>query len=148
MSKQTETVSVPMKVDYTPAWLSWVTATTTCLRALEVACDPVDVAGMTGYAFHLLVARGLCPSGPTAFDWGALLPGVWRLGRATSVFQVGCWTKPKESEAVREQFRQAHAMARREGAAGRPCVMWGAYGAEVAAGRRGMRQSYPLVTKI
>jgi hypothetical protein len=133
MSEQTETVSVPMKVVYTPSWLSWVAATTTCLRALEVAGDPVDVAGLTGYAFHLMVARGLCPSGPTAFDWGGLLPGVWRLGRATSVFQVGCFTRPKESEAVREQFREAHAMARREVAAGRPCVVWGAYVPEFAA---------------
>src|SRR5260370_708697 len=70
MSEQTETVSVSMEVVYTPSWLSWVAATTTCLRMLEVACDPVDVAGMTGYAFHLLVARGVGVSGPTAFEGG------------------------------------------------------------------------------
>jgi hypothetical protein len=133
MSQQIETVSVPMEVTYTPAWLTWVAATTTCLRALEVACDPVDVAGMTGYAFHFTVARGLCPSGPTELEWGALLPGVWRLGRATSVFQAISFTGPKESEAVREQFREAHAMARREVEAGRPCVIWGAYVPEFAA---------------
>jgi hypothetical protein len=133
MSEQTETVSVPMEVVYAPAWLTWVAATTTCLRTLEVACDAVDVAGMTGYAFHLAVARGLCPSGPTALDWGALLPGVWRLGRATTAFQAICFTGPKESEAVREQYREAHAMARREVAAGRPCVVWGAYVPEFAA---------------
>jgi hypothetical protein len=80
-----------------------------------------------------MVAQGLCPSGPTAFDWGGLLPGVGRLGRATSVFQMTCWTKPQESEAVREQFRQAHALARREVEAGRPCVVWGAYVPEFAA---------------
>jgi hypothetical protein len=122
-----------MEVGYTPAWMTWVAATTTCLRALEVACDQVDVAGMTGYAFHLAVARGLCPSGPTVLDWGALLPGVWRLGRATSAFQATCFTGPKESEAVREQYREAHAMARREVEAGRPCVVWGAYVPEFAA---------------
>jgi hypothetical protein len=133
MSEQSGTVRVPMNVVWTPAWLSWVAATTTCLRSLKVECDLVDVAGMTGYAFHLVVARGLCPSGPTVFDWGALLPGVWRLGRATSIFQVGCWARPKESEAVREQFREAHAMARREVTAGRPCVLWGAYLPEFAA---------------
>jgi hypothetical protein len=45
MSEQTGTVSVPMEVTYAPAWLTWVSATTTCLRALEVRCDVVDVAG-------------------------------------------------------------------------------------------------------
>jgi hypothetical protein len=133
MSEQTETVSVPMEVVYAPAWLTWVAATTTCLRALEVACDQIDVAGMTGYSFHLGVARGLCPSGPTVLDWSALLPGVWHLGRATAAFQAICFTRPKESEAAREQFRAAHAMARREVEAGRPCVVWGAYVPEFAA---------------
>ena len=39
-------VTVPMEVDYTPSWLSWVAATMTCLRALGMAYDPVDVAGL------------------------------------------------------------------------------------------------------
>jgi hypothetical protein len=133
MSEQTETVRVPMEVAYAPAWLTWVATTTTCLRALKVTCDQIDVAGMTGYAFHLVVARGLCPSGPTELDWSALLPGVWRLGRMTTAFQAFSFTGPKESEAVREQFREAHAMARREVKGGRPCVVWGAYVPEFAA---------------
>jgi hypothetical protein len=58
---------------------------------------------------------------------------VARLGRATSVFQTTCWTAPQESAAAREQFREAHAMARREVEAGRPCVVWGAYAPEFAA---------------
>jgi hypothetical protein len=132
MSERTGTGTVPMEVVYTPAWLTWVSSTTTCLRALKVECDAVDVAGVTGYAFHLCVARGLCPSGPTALDWGTLLPGVWRLGRSTSVFQATCFTGPRESEAVREQYYEAHAMARREVEAGRPCVVWGAYVPEFA----------------
>jgi hypothetical protein len=81
MSQQTESVSVPMEVVYTPAWLTWVAATTTCLRALKAPCDTVDVAGMTGYAFHLAVARGLCPSGPTALEWSAWPPSPRRSGR-------------------------------------------------------------------
>jgi hypothetical protein len=133
MSEHQQRADVPMEVPYTPAWLTWVAATTTCLRALEVVCDTVDVAGTTGYAFHLAVARGLCPSGPTALDWGALLPGVWRLGRATSVLRATCFTGPKESDAAREQYRATHAMARREVEAGRPCVVWGAYVPEFAA---------------
>jgi hypothetical protein len=57
MGQQTESVNVPMAVKYSPSWLSWVAATTTCLRALGVSCDGVDVAGMTRYAFHLEASR-------------------------------------------------------------------------------------------
>jgi hypothetical protein len=88
---------------------------------------------MTGYAFHLGVASGLCPSGPTAFQWGTLLPGVNRLGRSTAVYQAECFAGPKESEASRESFRAALAFAQREVEAGRPCVLWGAYVPEFAA---------------
>jgi hypothetical protein len=133
MSEQNTRVQVPMEVRWTPAWLSWVAATTTCLRALGVECDPVEVAGMTGYAFHLGIARGLCPSGPTAFDWGPLLPGVARLGRSTLTYQAESYTGPRESAAVQAQYREVFELARREVAAGRPCVLWGAYIPEFAA---------------
>jgi hypothetical protein len=133
MSEQQGPITVPMEVRWTPAWLSWVAATTTCLRALGVERDAVDVAGMSGYAFHIGVARGLCPSGPTVFDWGTLLPGVARLGRSPLVFQSESWSGPKESETVKAQYREAFELVRREVAAGRPCVVWGAYVPEFAA---------------
>jgi hypothetical protein len=38
---------------YRPAWLTWVASATTCLNALGIECDRVDVAGFSGYAFHL-----------------------------------------------------------------------------------------------
>jgi hypothetical protein len=53
MSRQTESVNVPMEVTFAPAGIPWVATTTTRLRALGVACDAVDVAGMTGYVFYL-----------------------------------------------------------------------------------------------
>jgi hypothetical protein len=122
-----------IQLQYCPSWLTWVASTTSCLRALGLDVDTVEVAGQTGYAFHLSVARGLCPSGPTAFDWGSLLRGVWRLGRATTVFQGTCFGRPEESEIAREQFWAAFEMAGRETDAGRPVVIWGAYAPEFAA---------------
>jgi len=84
-----DTAMVPMDVQLQPAWLTWVSATTTCLKALGTDCDTVDVAGMTGYAFVLSVHKELCPSGPTVFDWCSLLAGVQLLGRTTLNFTSG-----------------------------------------------------------
>lgn len=127
------TITVPGEVRFAPGWISWVGATTGCLQALGVECDAVEVTGLSGYAFHLCVARGLCPSGPTVFEWGSLLEGVHTLGRGTLVFRPTCYESPQKSKVVREAFRTAFELVRREIEAGRPCVIWGAYLPEFAA---------------
>ena len=48
-----------IQVEYQPAWLTWVAAATTCLKALGVECDTVDVAGFSGYAFCMSVHKNL-----------------------------------------------------------------------------------------
>jgi hypothetical protein len=113
---------VPMEVQWAPAWLTWVAATTTCLRALGVDCDQADVAGLSGYAFVLNVHQELCPSGPTAFDWRPLTEGVSFLGRSTQEFG-----------GPGSDLRGGYEFAAGEIAAGRPCVIWGAYVPEFAA---------------
>ena len=60
---------VPMDVEPTPGWLTWIGATTSCLRALGCECDAVDVAGMTGYAFILNIPNTVGVWGPTGFPW-------------------------------------------------------------------------------
>jgi hypothetical protein len=123
-----------MNVEWAPAWLTWVSATTTCLRALGEDCDAVDVAGMSGYAFVMNVHRELCPSGPTVFDWGMLPMGVHFLGRSTLQFACGdCHTAERASDLTRGHCRAAYEVAAREVAEGRPCVLWGAYVPEFAA---------------
>jgi len=42
-------------VEYQPAWLTWLAATSTCLKALGVEHDMADLAGHSGYAFCLSV---------------------------------------------------------------------------------------------
>jgi len=112
---------VPMEVRYEPAWLSWVASTTGCLRALGVDCDTVDVAGYSGYAFVMTVNEGMCPSGPTVFDWGLLSSGVRSLGRSMLAFRgATCGGTPQD-------FQAAYEVVRREVEAGRPCVLWGTY---------------------
>src|SRR6187551_389592 len=109
-------------------WLTWVGATTGCLRTLGVNCDTADVAGQSGYAFRIIIHDTLCASGPTAFDWNTLLPGIWRLGRSTAVFQAPeCHNEKHHNKGTREHCRAALRFAAHEWAVGRPSVLWGAY---------------------
>jgi hypothetical protein len=120
-----ETIMLPAEVQYQPAWLTWVASTTTCLRALGVACDQADVAGFSGYAFHLCVHEVLCPSGPTALEWGQLSRGPHALGRATVEFRAPAGD---DLESVsHDSHRAAYDLVLREMRAGRPCVLWGTY---------------------
>ncbi|MCH7472005.1 hypothetical protein IIA79_03530 [bacterium] len=133
MAVSSSVIQVPMEIEYIPAWLSWVSATTSCLRALDVECGTAEVAGLSGYAFTMNVHREFCPSGPTAFNWGLLSMGVHFLGRSTKLFWV-CEGHSGESknERTRESCRLAYEFAGQEIAAGRPCVIWGAYLPEFA----------------
>jgi hypothetical protein len=119
------TIKLPEDVVYQPAWLTWVASTTTCLRAVGVDCDQADVAGFSGYAFHLCVHEVLCPSGPTALEWGDLTRGAHALGRATVEFRAP--GGDDLDSARRDSYRAAFDLVRRELQAGRPCVLWGTY---------------------
>jgi hypothetical protein len=124
-----KTMRVPMAVPYQPGWISWVAATTACLKALGVDCDATDVAGHSGYAFLLNICEGVGPCGPTNFDMGRLLGGVRNLGRSTLWFKGAyCPCELQNAEkaaAVREELRVAQDLVAREIAAGRPCVVYG-----------------------
>ena len=133
MPASSNAVMVPMQVQWQPAWLTWVGATTSCLRALGHDCDQVDVAGMSGYAFVLSVHQELCPSGPTVFDWFSLLEGVQHLGRATHNFTSGdCHCEGFISDRTRAHCHAVYGLVAEEVAEGRPCVLWGAYVPEFA----------------
>lgn len=97
-------IRVSMEVEYRPAWLTWVAATTTCLQALGVEGDQADVAGFSGYAFHLGIHEEVCPSGPTVLDWTRLSRGVHSLGRATIELRSPCG---EESGRAREESCRA-----------------------------------------
>jgi hypothetical protein len=125
--------TLPVDLQWQGAWLTWVAATTTCLRALGVRCDVVDVAGMSGYAFVLNVAPEADVSGPTAFNWSILLEGIHHLGRSTLEFSSGEYgNKGDEGQRSIAHCRAAYSVAAREVAEGRPCVVWGAYLPEFA----------------
>jgi hypothetical protein len=121
---------VPLNIDIQPSWLTWVTSVTACLRALGIDCDNVDVAGQSGYAFHMCVTSAVDVYGPTFLPWEELAAGVRRLGRSTLEYQMGDSTAKDDwppGEAMRFDI------AKREIDAGRPCVLWGIEMPEFAA---------------
>lgn len=120
-----QAIQLPYAVEYQPSWLTWVGSTATCLRALNIDCDVVDVAGFSGYAFHIAVHEEVCPSGPTALDWGRLSCGARALGRATIEFRSS-YCEPS-GNAREDGCRAAFNLVRRELESERPCVFWGAY---------------------
>jgi len=127
-------VTLKEEVKFIPAWLSWVGSTTTCLNYLGIECDPADVAGYSGYAFTMGVHKGLCPSGPTAFDWGTLNTGINVLGRSTLAFQSGechC-AQTGKTDITKAHCKAVYDLTAREIAENRPVVLWGAYLPEFA----------------
>ncbi|HJN16522.1 MAG TPA: twin-arginine translocation signal domain-containing protein, partial [Armatimonadota bacterium] len=116
---------VPMQVEPTQGWLSWINATTSCLQALGCVCDAIDVAGATGYAFVLHIPETVGVWGPTAFQWDILHEGIPWLGRATMAYYA-----PQQNA---DTYRDAFEFVTREVGAGRPCVINGAFVPEFAA---------------
>ncbi|MBT3234041.1 MAG: hypothetical protein HN356_14660 [Calditrichaeota bacterium] len=117
---------VPMKIEFRPAWLSWVGSTTMCLNALDVECDMADVAGYSSYAFALAIHEGLCPSGPTLLEWSTLASGIAALGRSTTCFiSYDCFTQDSNNKRTRAHAIEVFELVTREIEAGRPCIVWG-----------------------
>ncbi|MHC4715075.1 MAG: hypothetical protein ACYTAN_17675 [Planctomycetota bacterium] len=133
MQKEPQAVTVPMKVEYKAAWLTWVASTTTCLNALGIDCDNADVAGYSGYAFHLCIHPELCPSGPTVLDYDRLAGTARILGRGTAQFTGESHHSQHKNERTTAACEAAFEFAKHEIKAGRPCVMNGAYVPEFAA---------------
>lgn len=124
---------VPMEIDFTPTWLTWVASTTACLRALGSDCDAVDVAGHTGYAFILNIHEELCASGSMGFDLSLLNSGIPSLGRSPLLYVGGQHYEGDHiSPVMNEQWRFAYDLVYREVEAGRPCVLYGPYAPEFA----------------
>ena len=57
---------VKNKADFVASWISYLSTATGILKSMGKDVDLVDVAGYTGYAFHLNTSKGdTCPSAPT-----------------------------------------------------------------------------------
>ena len=122
-----EKTEVPMEIEGVSSWISWVSAATTCLRALGQECDSADVGAWSGYAFALTINDGCCVSGPTCVDWSSFGNGVVICGgRSVSSFvSFDCFTGEHKNDRTRAHAKHAFDLVAREVAEGRPCVVWG-----------------------
>jgi len=120
----------PTEVKTEGCFLSWVAAAGGCLRALGCECDKVDVAGHSGYAFHMCVNPTVDVSGPTTLPWSELADGLRSLGRSTMSYQVGPYAS--EGEDWKGGETMCLELAKREVDAGRPSVLYGASEPEFA----------------
>ena len=83
-----------------------------------------DLFGYSGHAFILNIERSLCPSGPTAWDWGAIL---FPLRQLFSMKRLCATCDMRDVEEARELIWQ-RTMESID--VGRPTVLWDAHYAE------------------
>jgi len=132
-----------LNVKLTPpwSWVSWIGAVTSVLRAMGIAKDFTDVGGMSGYAFIVNIHPELCPSGPTAFDWGMLIEGTQALGLEIELVGESHDEWSDDEALMANLFEQV----RQEVDEGRPSVVWGATSAPEFAIVYGYRAESYLV---
>jgi hypothetical protein len=90
------------------------------VRAWDDSLSLTDLFGYSGHAFILNIERTLCPSGPTAWDWGAIL---FPLRQLLSLRRLCASCDMRSAEEARELIWQRTLESLDEG---RPVVMWDA----------------------
>ena len=90
------------------------------VRTWDESLTLTDLFGYSGHAFILNIERTLCPSGPTAWDWGAIL---FPLRQIFSLRRVCATCDMRSSEEARELIWQ-RTMESID--AGRPAILWDA----------------------
>lgn len=90
------------------------------VHAWDDAITLTDLFGYSGHAFILNIERTLCPSGPTGWDWGAIL---FPLRQLYSLRRVCATCDMRGSEEARELIWQRTIDSIDSG---RPAVLWDA----------------------
>ena len=90
------------------------------VRTWDDSLTLTDLFGLSGHAFILNIERTLCPSGPTAWDWGAIL---FPLRQMYSMRRLCATCDMRSPEEARELIWQ-RSMESLD--AGHPVVLWDA----------------------
>jgi hypothetical protein len=90
------------------------------VRTWDDSLTLTDLFGYSGHAFILNIERTLCPSGPTAWDWGAIL---FPLRQMLTMRRICALCDMRAPEEARELIWQRTVEAID---AGRPAVLWDA----------------------
>ena len=94
-----------------PGYCSHLGVLQGCMDRLGVDVDPAWLYGVTGYAFMINIPRGVCCSGPQAWDWHRICDRTPNVGIDTSQYVLSNKKLPdfaaKKERAIaltREQF--------------------------------------------
>lgn len=106
------------------------------VRTWDDSFTLTDLFGYSGHAFILNIERTLCPSGPTAWDWGAIL---FPLRQLFSLRRLCASCDMRDANEARELIWQRALESIDDG---RPVILWDvlypefylAYGYDAAAG--------------
>lgn len=90
------------------------------VRTWDDSITLTDLFGYSGHAFILNIERTLCPSGPTAWDWGAIL---FPLRQLFSLKRLCATCDMRSAEEARELIWQRTTESID---AGRPAIVWDA----------------------
>lgn len=90
------------------------------VRAWDESVTLTDLFGYSGHAFILNIERTLCPSGPTAWDWGAIL---FPLRQMYALRRVCATCDMRGAEEARELIWQRTVESID---AGHPAILWDA----------------------
>jgi hypothetical protein len=92
----------------------------TSLRYAGYEVSPMQIAAKSGFAFRIWVAKSLCPSAMSIFDWELLKKGVEQCG-----FEVTHITRLWDEEHLEvERREQAHLAIKKAVDDGIPAIVW------------------------
>lgn len=115
-------------VQYQPAWLTWLAATSTCLPALDVTHDLTDLAGYSAYAWGLWGYQ----------MWASALK-AGRIHPLGNAYNAHCW-----HEARHHAAKFLTRIAQRTPAVAEPLSRAGEHLAAVAAELKAVAALFPF----
>jgi len=118
---------VESKADFVASWITYLSTATGILKSLGKNIDLVDVAGYTGYAFHINISEGdTCPSAPTVALFSTFSEGLesfgWKVEQSWESPTFNPSDDGKQNERAKKYFEEIKiALTQYE----RPIGIWG-----------------------
>jgi len=118
---------VENKADFVASWITYLSTATGILKSFGKKIDLVDVAGYTGYAFHLNISEGdTCPSAPTVAPFSTFSEGLesfgWKVEQSWESPTFNPSDDGKQNERAKNYFEEIkNTLTQYE----RPIGIWG-----------------------
>ncbi len=115
------------KAAFVASWITYLSTATGILKAIGKEVDLVDVAGHSGYAFHLNTSKGeTCPSAPTVAPFDLFAEGLESFGwKIVQKWDGPCYGPSDDEQQIaraRNYFSEIKSLITKTG---RPVGIWG-----------------------